>query len=446
MTEFTLSGQHNPAARNFRHLKHIDGWILATQLCEAYIKSPSKADSLLGKLPLSISPSDRRRCQFLFLGVIRNLSRIASATAILIKKEPRPRLKSILFVASAELLSSGEDKTAKIINHAVEQAKNLLSPAEVKFVNAVLRKAVDLLKNPRQMVSGGGKLAFLSLEYSHPEWLVRRWERAFGLDVVEKILRWNQKPPPIYLNFPANTEPGGLDGLESTKWPGFLRISTGEKVNIGEIVNKFGATVMDPASANPVKLLAVEPYEKVLDLCAAPGGKSSLIANQLEKEDGFLVSLDLSGPRMSLLHENLNRFSKSTSVIVEADLLKTTSDDLGARNLPRKYDAVLLDAPCSNTGVLRRRPDARWRLRPEDIASAAAKQLKMLCRAVSFVTPNGRILYSTCSIEEEENRGVVDKFLHIEKGHWKLQTEASYTPWNDDCDGGSAFLLVPVES
>ena len=124
--------------------------------------------------------------------------------------------------------------------------------------------------------------------------------------------------------------------------------------------------------------------------------------------------------------------------------MQTTSEDFAARNLPRRYDAVLLDAPCSNTGVLRRRPDVRWRLQPQDIALAADKQLKMLRKAVSFVSPQGRLVYGTCSLEKEENRGVVEKFLEMEKGHWRLKAESSYTPWKDGHDGGSAFLLVPA--
>ncbi len=424
--------------------KTTDSWILATRLCEAYIKRPGKANFLLEKLPCSLPPSHRRRCQFLFLGVIRNLSRISSAISVLVKKEPRPRLKSILYVGAVELLTSEDEKAALIINNAVEQAKLALSQSEARLVNAVLRKALPLLKNPHGIAEPAELSVRLALLYSHPEWLVRKWLLAFGPVVVEELLRWNQEPPPIYIYQPPKNATEPIDGLKLTKWPGFYQIVPEESGNIGELVEKHRAIVMDPASARPVELLDVRGDEKVLDLCAAPGGKSSFLAGLLEKQGGLLVALDKPGPRVQRLRENLSRFLKARSHIVEADLLQTTPEALVAKDLPGQYDAVLLDAPCSNTGVFRRRPDARWRLQPADIAAAASRQVELLKKASAFVSPKGRLVYSTCSLEEEENKLVVDKFLRLDKGFWRLKAEISCNPWDDDHDGGSAFLLVPA--
>ena len=130
--------------------------------------------------------------------------------------------------------------------------------------------------------------------------------------------------------------------------------------------------------------------------------------------------------------------------IVDADLLETVPHDLALRGLPDLYDGILLDAPCSNTGVIRRRPDARWRLQPVDIGQAAELQLKLLQKAARFVSPQGRLVYSTCSLEEEENQAVVDKFIEREKGRWRLIAGSVYNPWNDGHDGGGAYLLKPA--
>ncbi len=417
--------------------------MLAAQLCEAYIKRPGKTDSLLGNLPRSLPPSNRRRCQFLFLGVIRNFSRIDFVMSVFIKKNPRPRLKSILFVAAAELLNSEEERVARIIDHAVEMAKKALTMAEVGLVNAVLRKAAPLLKDPQPLLNTVDYHQQLAILHSHPMWLVKKWTRAFGHEKTERLLHWNQSPAPVYVHFSGEFHQDEFPSLKPTSWKGFFEIAKGEGRNIGNLAKDFRIVVMDPASARPVDLLDVRRGEKILDLCAAPGGKSSLIASRLKEGGGLLVSLDRPGQRIARLRENLSRFEKMNWDIVEADLLDTSPQDLAVRGLPEYYDAVLLDTPCSNTGVLRRRVDARWRLQPADIDSAADRQLELLLAASQFVSPQGRLVYSTCSLEEEENQAVVEKFMALGKNRWILESAVTYNPWNDGHDGGGAFLLRP---
>ena len=191
----------------------------------------------------------------------------------------------------------------------------------------------------------------------------------------------------------------------------------------------------DPSTRLAPELLAPVKGQSVLDLCAAPGGKAYDLAYQMEY-DGHLVALDLPGNRIERLRENLRTLAQDAPLfqcdVLEADLLKADTTTFSDRQLPSRYDAVLLDAPCSNTGVIQRRTDVKWRLQPKDIAKCAALQKQLIAAAARFVKPGGRLVYSTCSIEYEENQAVVDHFLASEYGQrFKLRKSVQSLPWGN---------------
>ena len=421
-------------------LSSNSGWYHAVCLCEAYLRRPGKTDVLLERLPDGLEARDRRLCQFLFFGVVRNFKLIEFAVKSFIKKQPRPKLKSILFVAGFELLSGDVSRAPKIIDHAVSQAQSLVSSREAGMVNAVLRRLLPVLLEPESQDQD--PVAQWALTWSHPEWLVQRWLQGFGADLTQKLLIWDQKPAPVYLRLRKHSLSSPSDNLEFTRWPGFYLFNSRAWPEVEQLLQQGKAFIQDPSSRLPVELLAVRPGERVLDLCAAPGGKSVLIAEELTGGDGLLVCLDKSASRLERLKENLRCVKKVEITIFESDLRETTPAEFEARNLPSRFDAVLLDAPCSNTGVLRRRPDAKWRLRPDDISRMSELQYLLLRRAVEFVRPGGRLVYSTCSLEPEENHEVVEKFISQTKGAFRLEHKRSYTPWQNYHDGGSAFLLI----
>ncbi len=206
-----------------------NSWILAVRLCETYIKRPRKTDEILQDLPDSLPPNERRRCQFLFLGVIRNLSLIVWTIDSLAGKEPRRKLKSILFVAVGEMLAAEEGDVPKVIDYAVENAKKLLSEKEAGFINAIMRRVGPLLKGIKAEVdtahgdgNGVEKVESLALYYSHPEWLVRRWIKDYSEESTKMLLRWNQEPPPVYLRIFKGERGSCLaEGLEETNWRDF---------------------------------------------------------------------------------------------------------------------------------------------------------------------------------------------------------------------------------
>ena len=201
---------------------------------------------------------------------------------------------------------------------------------------------------------------------------------------------------------------------------------------------------------SPVELLAPEPGENVLDLCAAPGGKSLLIADTMKQDApaagpvkaGRLVAVDLPGSRIDRLKENLSRTTGVDVALVQADVLSNLATSLREHRLPELYDGVLLDVPCSNTGVMRHRVDVKWRLQPGDFKQHPQQQLSFLHAAARLVAPGGRLVYSTCSIDAEENEHVVRAFLASKAGGpYTLERSIVHYPWTAGHDGAAAFLL-----
>ena len=197
--------------------------------------------------------------------------------------------------------------------------------------------------------------------------------------------------------------------------------------------------MQDPFSRIPVEMLEVASGESVLDLCAAPGGKSRLLAHAMGGK-GRLILVDKPGPRLDRLQSNSAAFPHRPEVIgARLEELEKEGSENGLP--PQGMDAVLIDVPCSNTGVMQKRPDVKLRLREDDISRLAEEQGKLLALAARWVRPGGRLVYSTCSLEEEENAGVVDRFLEATTG-WDLKDRTISLPWECGHDGGGAFLLT----
>ena len=184
--------------------------------------------------------------------------------------------------------------------------------------------------------------------------------------------------------------------------------------------------MQDPSTLLAPALLGARSGESILDLCAAPGGKTTYIA-QLMQNDGRVVARDIDPARLKMVHENAERLG-ATSVSTQS-----SEDAL--------FDRVLVDAPCSNTGVMRRRVELRWRIQPEEMKRLAQTQLKLLQAAASQVRVGGVLLYSTCSLERDENQVVVGKFL-AEKNGFSLDQERTLTPMSDEVDGAYCARMI----
>lgn len=403
-----------------------DGWLLAAELVERWMIEGERTDALLEELPAGLGGPERARAQALFLGVVRWWSRLEAALGPLMRRPPRKRVRAVLLVAAFELLEGGE--AALVVHHAVAQAKALTSAREAGFVNAVARKLGPAL---------AAAPADAATRWAHPGWLVARWEGQFGPDATARLLEWNQAPAPVYARWRSAHPPPAW--FRATRWPGFLGVAEAPWEEVRALASQGALYLQDPSTRLCVDLLAPQRGETVLDACAAPGGKSLLIADAMQ--EGRVVTFDQPAARLDRLQENLRHAPAGVqTALLPGDLRQAGPGYFAGHNLPEAYDAVLLDAPCSNTGVMRHRVDVKWRLREGDFARHAGQQLALLRAAARRVRPGGRLVYSTCSIDPGENEGVVRRFLRETRG-WRLERQVAAFPWSEGHDGAGAFLL-----
>jgi 16S rRNA (cytosine967-C5)-methyltransferase len=415
-------------------------WRTAASLVARWLERSERLDALLETLPPTLVGAERARCQHLVFGVVRHFGRLEAALARLVSHPPRFSTRSALFVAGFELIEAlnekdGAGRVAKIVHHAVEQTKTLSSPAEARLVNAVVRKlATALAVTP----PAAPPPAVLAEFFSHPEWLVRAWLAQFGAEATRALLEWNQQPATVYARWRDDGAPPEF--LKPTTWPGFFEVTSGRWSEVEPLLKGGKIYLQDPGTRLAVELLAPQAGENVLDLCAAPGGKSLLIADAMKS--GKVVAMDLPGARVDRLKENLSRARGVDVALVQADVLEGATLALREHKLPETYAAVLVDVPCSNTGVMRHRADVKWRLQPGDFKKHPQQQLALLHAAARLVAPGGRLVYSTCSIDTEENEAVVKEFFASRAGGpFKLESSVQSFPWTTGHDGAGAFRL-----
>ena len=245
-------------------------------------------------------------------------------------------------------------------------------------------------------------------------------------------MEWNNLPATTYFRVnPLAPTPETLPGTPLEDAPGFYHLE-------GALPSALLATgavyIQDPATRHAVALLDPQPGERILDACAAPGGKAFLIAAALGSAQG-LVCTDSNEKRLPRLRENLERLHANEATIEIHDWTEPA---------PAKwhgsFDAILLDVPCSNTGVIRRRVDVRWRLQAPDIEKISITQRKILENALVCLKPGGRIVYSSCSIEHDENLGLVEAFL-VDHPELKLHSTRDALPFRDQTDGAFAARI-----
>jgi 16S rRNA (cytosine967-C5)-methyltransferase len=417
------------------------GWTAAVRIIARWLDTRERVDALMEALPASIAGAERGRCQNLVYGCVRHFGRIEPVYEGLIAHPPRFSTRAVLTIAAFELIEaqSGTPEDgieARIVHHAVERTKTVSSAAEARLVNAVVRKAAQALR-AQKAPAGLAQAPELALYYSHPEWLVRRWFAQFGAEATRKLLVWNQSPAPVYARWRRDDAPP--DWLAPTRWRGFHEVPPGRWPEVEALITSGALYLQDPSTRLSVELLDPRPGETVLDLCAAPGGKSLQAADRMGT--GRVVAVDLPTARIDRLTQNFTRLGKVEGSIVIGDLGAGLYGVLKEHRLPTAYPAVLVDVPCSNTGVMRHRIDVKWRLQEGDFAKHSRNQLHLLESASRLVGPKGRIVYSTCSIDPIENEKVVEAFLAKHKAY-TLSGSAVAFPWIEGHDGAAAFLLT----
>lgn len=464
VSKTSFPGAATPNAR-------LTAWPAAIGLLAKWLDRRERIDELIDSLPPGLSGPERARCQHLVFGVVRHFGRLEAALGRLVSHSPRFPTRAVLFMAGYELIEAADSPAAdglvaKIVHHAVEQTKAVASKSEAGLVNAVVRKLASALAVPPPPKIASADV--LAEYFSHPDWLVKRWLVDFGADATRKLLEWNQQPATVYARWrPSFAEASAVaeakvdksEGkgpevepipafLKPTQWSGFYEVPSGQWSKVEPLLKSGKIYLQDPGTRLAVELLAPQAGETVLDGCAAPGGKSLLMADAMKTHStgsgpaGKIVAMDLPGPRIARLKENLSRAHGVEVALVQADLLANPAPTLFEHKLPDSYDAVLIDVPCSNTGVMRHRADVKWRLDPRDFDKHGRQQLALLHAAARLVVPGGRLVYSTCSIDPEENDRVIKAFFDSRAGSpFKLAGSVVSLPWVTGHDGGAAFLL-----
>lgn len=303
------------------------------------------------------------------------------------------------------------------------------------LVNAVLRRAG---REEAALLEGVAALP-LAVQFSHPEFLVRRWIKIMGKAKAEALCRWNQEPAPVFvrlnrLHEDAAERLAGQPGLSDFGEPGegFHRCEAPPR----EALKQGWCYAQDPSTAVAPRMLSPKPDELVLDACAAPGGKTALMA-ELMCNQGRIIACDVAPARLARLRENLTRLKVHNAQVYTFDLLGSQPPPFGEL----RFDRILLDVPCSNTGVMRRRVDVRWRLQETEFAGLAEVQRRLVESALRFLKPGGSLVYSTCSIDPEENQGVVKAVLEAHPELELLESRLVFPP-KDQTDGAYAARLV----
>ena len=358
--------------------------------------------------PATLLPegADRAFVQDLVYIVIRRLRPLRKVLGALVTKWPKGELEALLYVGAAQVLYMDEVPDFAAVNETVEAAKQCDNKSVAKVVNAVLRNLIRRREEFEQMIAA----APLEERESFPTALVRRWTARFGEENAAKLCAWHNEPAETFL---------------ARKDGSFVALERGKKVTEVPGFAEGGFIVQDPGTALAVELVDAQPGEAILDACAAPGGKTI----QLAWRGAKVTACEVNPKRRRKLEENLRR----VGVEVEVE----TSKPQNLKTFPK----ILVDAPCSNTGVLRRRPDARWNWSVEKLEALVKLQAEILDQVEPLVAPGGTLVYSTCSNEPEENLEQVNAFL-VRHPDFKLDVTRESVPFESGHDGAFAARFV----
>lgn len=350
-------------------------------------------------------------------------------------------LKNILRLGIYDLVFMDGTPDYAAINETVNLAKFSLSHKTGDLVNAILRNMQRELANlPKPKFKDRTKL--IAVTFSHPEWMVERWVKRFGEREAFQLMQANNKRPQHYVrannlrtktkNFKLRMQKNDVEFEESDWLPGYFLVPTVRPFIEKGWLDKGFCQVQDIAAGFAPTVLHPQAGESIYDLCAAPGTKSIMMADLMNGE-GSILAVDISSRRLDLLAQSALNY--------QAENIKIRRGDVRELELP-EVDGILLDAPCTGTGVLSKRADLRWRRDPEGLKQAVELQKELLDSAADMVKKGGRIVYSTCSLEPEENMEQVQNFLERHDG-FELEELEGFVPDEVLGDDGLSYQTFP---
>ncbi|TET80565.1 16S rRNA (cytosine(967)-C(5))-methyltransferase RsmB [candidate division TA06 bacterium] len=375
-----------------------------------------------------MDPRDRRLATELTFGCIRWRKRIDYILSKFLKGEVArldPYTRNILRLGAYQVFFLDRIPDYAAISEAVKQSKKFGSKGCSSLVNGVLR---SMAERSSDIAFPDGKhqpVEHISTFYSHPRWLVDRWVKRYGVEETQRLCEANNSVPPlsVRVNLLKTTREELSEKLQQenvSSQPGRLSSSSLSIVIRDDLASleayrKGLFQVQDESSVLVSDMLEPRPGETIVDLCSGPGGKTTHIAELMEDE-GLVIAVDIRRSRLKFVLDNAGRLGLNIIVGVVAD-----GQFFGARSA----DRILVDAPCSGLGVLRRRADLRWRMSEKEIVNLSRLQLALLLSAADSVRAGGILVYSTCTIEPEENELVVSRFLEL-RGDYRLEDAGGF--------------------
>ena len=412
---------------------------------------------------------DRALCHEIVLGVLRWQLWLDALSEHYARRKPSSfdaPVRRSLSIGLYQLRFLSRIPVSAIVNESVNLTYAARVHSAAGFVNAVLRRAArEADYDPAAHVSDPFKK--LAVQTSHPAWLIERWINAFGFDETEAFARANNEAPPTAFRLlPKSVGKNNvndhtlqalgdeLDALQAIREaggelvrseiaPDAWRVAGAGSANLRELAKAGKIYLQDEASQLVAHVLDARKRERVLDVCAAPGSKTTHIS-ELSGCQAFIVAGDLYEHRLQMVAESARRQNLSCIQLLAHDAERAIAF------APESFDRVLVDAPCTGTGTLRRNPEIRWRITPSDIAELSARQRRILANAAKLVRRGGRLVYSTCSVEPEENESVVAAFLSAHKEYEqtllnapeKLRTASGAVRTWPQRDGADGFFIA----
>ena len=405
---------------------------ITINLLERWEKAATYADILLNKYfnEHDISEQEKALVQELFFGVIRWREKLdwLSGQFFQGKLAKSPRfVKYVLQISLYQLLYLDRIPEYAVINEAVKIAKSKGGRYWAGKINAILRNFLKQKKKLHFPDIETSPVEHISIKYSHPKWLVKRWIQRCGVEETCQLCEANNQRPSISLRanrlkitpngFKKKLLELGLKVEQSIYNPYLFRVQEFPGLSKSELFRQGLFTVQDESAGLACELLAPRAGEKIIDLCAAPGGKTTYLA-ELSGNQAIIYSVDQNFSRLKLVRENLVRLNLDASRLIQADARYYVGN---------QFDKVLLDVPCSGLGVLAKRIDLRWKRSEEQIRELTIIQYELLQNAAHLVKRGGLVVYATCTIEPEENEAIIQKFLSQNK-NFKIDHAKFYVP------------------
>ncbi len=315
------------------------------------------------------------------------------------------------------------------IDESVEIVKRIQGDKTAGIVNGVLRNISRNIDNIRYPNPEEDRVYYLAITKSHPKWMVKRWMEQFGRDFTEKMLDANNQRPPIIIRVNSSkTSPEevikllkdkNVDHVQSQYLDSSISIKT-QKANISstELFTKGYITIQDTSASLAARLTNASPGNTIVDLCAAPGGKTFYMA-ELIKDEGKVISVEKYRSKIRFIKEGVDRMELKSVEMMRGDAREISFDE--------NIDIVLADVPCSGLGTLSKKPDIKWKREPDDIKSLASLQRNIMANAAKMLRSGGVLVYSTCTIEKEENIENIEWFLS-EHPEFEIDPAENYLP------------------